>query len=155
MCEGFGVIVDRGLNVWFSEQDYGGDCSHSTTLEHLGWEDNADPFLRYFVRVQFPDWTAVSFEFDEEDTLPGWAEANRAEIQDRCIKVLEKHAPAGAEYEKVRDAAGAEYVKVRDAARAEYEKVCDAALAEYEKVLAAAWAEFTQAFAAIPGYVGA
>jgi len=165
MCKGFGVIVDRGLNVWFSEQDYGGDCSHSTTLEHLGWEDNADPFLRYFVRVQFPDWTAASFEFDEEDTLPGWAEEHRQEIQKRCTKVLEKLAAARAEYEKLCAPARAEYDKLCAPAWAEYEKLCDAAWAEYNKVRAAAWAEYkkvcapagaelTQVFAAIPGYVG-
>ena len=165
MCKGFGVIVDRELNVWFSEPVNTGDCSHAEILEHLGWEDNADPFLRYFVRVQFPDWTAASFEFDEEDTLPGWAEEHRQEIQKRCTKVLEKLAAAGAEYDKVRASAGAEYDKVRASARAEYEKVLAPARAEYEKVRASAWAEYkkvcapagaelTQAFAAIPGYVG-
>ena len=92
--------------------------------------------------MQFPDWTAASFEFDEEDTLPGWAEEHRQEIQKRCTKVLEKLAAARAEYEKLCAPAGAEYVKVRDAARAEYEKVCAAAGAEYEKVRDAAGAEY-------------
>ena len=67
MCEGFGVIVDRELNVWFCEPDKEGNCSHSLTLARLGWKENDDVFLRHFVRVQFPDWTAKSFEFDEED----------------------------------------------------------------------------------------
>ena len=154
MCKGFGVIVDRELNVWFSETDNTGDCSHAEILEHLGWKDNGDPFLRHFVRVQFPNWTAASFEFDEEDTLPGWAEEHRQEIQKRCTKVLEKLASALAEYDKLCAPAGAEYVKVRDAALAEYEKVRAAAWAEYKKVCAPAGAELTQVFAAIPGYIG-
>ncbi len=131
MCEGFGLIVDKELKLYFSEPDSDGDCSHSTTLNRLGWSDNTDIHLRHFVRVQFSDWTPESFEFDEEDTLPGWAENNREEILALSIKVLNKC----------------------DAARAEFEKVRDAAWAEYEKVRDAAWAELIRKFSKIEGYI--
>ena len=50
--------------------------------------------------------------------------------------------PAGAEYEKVQQAAVAQYEKVRQAAVAECEKVQQPAWAEYEEVRQAAWAEY-------------
>ena len=52
--------------------------------------------------------------------------------------------PAGAEYEKSRQAAWAEYRKVQQAASAEYEKVRQAAVAECEKVQQPAWAEYEE-----------
>jgi len=162
MCQGFGIIIDKDINLWFSEPDTDGNCSHSIIIERLGWRENEDPHLRSFVRVEFADWTPESFTFDETTTLPGWCENNRHEIRNKCVSLLEKCAPAyaeygkvcapawaeyekvcapaWAEYEKVRAPASAEYEKVCDQARAEYERVCDQAGAEYEKVRDQAWA---------------
>ena len=142
MCQGFGIIIDKDINLWFSEPDTDGNCSHSIIIERLGWRENEDPHLRSFVRVEFADWTPESFTFDETTTLPGWCENNKQEIQNKCVALLEKCAPAWAEYEKVCDQASAEYEKVRAPASAEYEKVCAPAWAEYEKVCAPAWAEY-------------
>ena len=153
MCQGFGIIIDKDINLWFSEPDTDGNCSHSIIIERLGWRENEDPHLRSFVRVEFADWTPESFTFDETTTLPGWCENNKQEIQNKCVALLEKCAPASAEYKKVCDQASAEYEKVCDQASAEYEKVCapayaeyekvrDQAYAEYEKVRAQAWAEY-------------
>ena len=166
MCEGFGGIVTRDGRVLFCEPDSDGNCSHSELLNRMGMPENNDPFLRHFVRFEFPDWTPGSFRWDEDDTLPGWVtDENKRD----CFKLLDRapawaeyekvcdaaraeyekvRAPAKAEYEKVRAPAWAEYEKVRDAARAEYEKVCDAAWAEYEKVCDAAWAEYEKVCAA-------
>jgi len=142
MCQGFGIIIDKDINLWFSEPDTDGNCSHSIIIERLGWRENEDPHLRSFVRVEFADWTPESFTFDETTTLPGWCENNKQEIQNKCVALLEKCAPAWAEYKKVRAQAWAEYKKVRDQAYAEYEKVCAPASAEYEKVCAPAYAEY-------------
>jgi len=166
MCEGFGLIVSKDLKVYFVEPNKEGDCSHSDILSRLGWKDNEDKFNRNFVRVEYADWKANSFRFDEENTLPGWAENNRDDIRTTCdgrlslcapalaeynkvrapaLAEYEKVcAPAWAEYKKVRDAAWAEYKKVRDAAWDEYNKVRDAAWDEYEKVRAPAWAEYNK-----------
>ena len=142
MCQGFGIIIDKDINLWFSEPDTDGNCSHSIIIERLGWRENEDPHLRSFVRVEFADWTPESFTFDETTTLPGWCENNKQEIQNKCVALLEKCAPASAEYKKVCDQAWAEYKKVCDQASAEYEKVCDQASAEYKKVCAPAYAEY-------------
>jgi hypothetical protein len=142
MCKGFGLIVGRELETYFCEPEISGNCSHTETLKRLGWKENEDVYLRSFVRVQFFDWTSGSFEFDEEKTLPGWAEEHRQEIQDRCTRILELCTPAWAEYVKVRDVAWAEYVKMSDVAWAEYVKVRDAA----HEILIEAWKT-------IPGYV--
>jgi hypothetical protein len=142
VCNGFGLIVDKNLYIYFVEPDATGDCSHSDILRRLGWRENVNRFLRNFVRVEFSDWTPESFSFDEDSSLPGWAEENKQEIKDKCIHALELCAPAWAEYEKVRAPALAEYEKVRDPALAEYEKVRDLALAEYEKVRNLALAEY-------------
>lgn len=166
MCMGFGCLVDKELNLYFSEPDSTGNCSHSQTLYRLDWKENDDQCLRHFVRVQFSDWMPDSFEFDEGKTLPGWCENEREAIRQGCVALLGRCAPAWAEYEKVCDQARAEYQKVRAMAWAEYEKVRGPALVEYYKVRAPALVEFNKmcalAYAAmtatlsrIPGYVAA
>jgi len=142
MCNGFGMIVSKDMKAYFTTPDSDGDVSHSEILKALGWEDTTNIHLRNFVRVECADWTIKSFRFDEDSTLPGWAEENKDEIVGFVKKALRRAAPARAEYEKVCDAARAEYEKVRAPARAEYEKVCAPARAEYEKVRAPAWAEY-------------
>jgi hypothetical protein len=140
MCKGFGAIVTKNLDLYFCEPDNEGDCSHTTILDRLGKQDNADSFLRDFVRVQCPDWTIASFEFDEDSSLPGWAD--EAAIATLVSKTLGKCALALAEYKKVHAPAWAEYKKVRALA-----------LAEYEKVRAPAWAEMITRLSKITGYV--
>ena len=116
MCEGFGGIVTQDGRVFFNEPDKDGDCSHSTVLERLKLKDSTGQFIRPFVRFQFPKWTEASFEWDEDDSLPGWV---TDEHKEAAVKTLLRIAPAYAEYVKVSDAAYAEYEKVRDAAYAE------------------------------------
>ena len=142
MCTGFGLIVSKELQVYFIEPAYSGNCSHSDILERLGWKENGNKFLRNFVRVEYPDWTADSFRFDEESTLPGWAENSRDDIRAKCESRLSLCAAARAEYERVRAAAWAEFEKVRAPA-----------LAEYDKVRAPAYAELITTFSRIEGYV--
>ena len=151
MCQGFGLIVTRDA-AYFVEPGFDGNVSHSEILRRLGWQDCSELIMRSFVRVEYPDWTEASFRFDEDSTLPGWADND--DIKQRCHTILSKCDAAWAEYEKVRDAAWAEYEKVRDAALAEYEKVRAPAWAEYEKVSDAAWADLIAKFALVPGYVG-
>ena len=112
MCEGFGMIISKEIKGYFIEPDSVGDISHSDILSRLGWKENTDKHLRKFVRVELPDWTISSFRFDENGTLPGWAESAKDDIVALVTKTLEKTAPAYAEYQKVRDAADAEYQKV-------------------------------------------
>ena len=140
MCDGFGCIIGKDLQLYFIEPDQGGDVSHSTILERLGWKENKNIHLRNFVRVECSDWTIKSFRFDEDKTLPGWVD--KEEIIKLVTKTLRRAAPAWAEYKKVTVPAWAEYKKVRDAALAEYKKVKDAAWAEYKKVTVPAWAEY-------------
>jgi hypothetical protein len=165
MCNGFGMIITKELKGYFCEPDTYGDCSHSETIKRLGIKENENQFIRNFVRVQCPNWKIGSFEFDEQSTLPGWAEENREEIVSMVGKMLKKAYQALAEYKKVSDTAlaeykkvldpaWAEYKKVSDTAWAEYKKVSDTALAEYEKVRDQALAEFIQKLSTIPGYVG-
>ena len=140
MCEGFGVIVTKDGRYLFCEPDADGNVSHSEILRRAGIKDNTDHFVRNFVRVEIPTWKIGSFRFDEESTLPGWADEDA--VKTRCDKLLKRVAPARAEYEKV-----------CAPARAEYEKVCDAAWAEYQKVCDAARAEFITKISTIDGYV--
>jgi hypothetical protein len=158
------MIVSKDMKAYFTMPDESGDMSHSDILRALGWKDNNDPFLRSFVRVQCPDWDIKGFEFDEQGTLPGWAEENRDEIIGLTKKALRKAAPARAEYEKVTAPARAEYEKVTAKAwaeyekvtakaRAEYEKVTAKARAEYEKVTAKAWARLHARLSKISGFV--
>ena len=131
------MIVSKDLKAYFTMPDNGGDISHSEILKALGWKENTNIQLRNFVRVQCADWKISSFEFDEMNTLPGWAEENKEEIKSLVKKALRRAAPALAEYEKVCDHALAEYEKVCDPAWAEYEKVRDHALARLHDKLSA------------------
>jgi hypothetical protein len=155
MCEGFAVIVDKELNLYFCEPEPDGDCSHSEILSRLGWRETGNAHLRRFVRVEYADWTPESIRFDENASLPGWCEANKETIHARCDRLLNRCAPAWAEYEKVRAPAWAEYAKatapawaeynkVRAPAWAEYNKVRDQALEECAQVFAQAWAEYNK-----------
>jgi hypothetical protein len=142
MCEGFGMIVTKEIQGFFCEPDSDGDCSHSTILERLGWKDNENQHTRNFVRIQCPDWHLKSFEFDEDSSLPGWAEESRDEIIALIKKTLRKAAPAYAEYQRVTAPAYAEYQRVKDTAEAEYQRVTAPAYAEYQRVTAPAYAEY-------------
>ena len=158
------MIVSSEIKGYFAEPDRDGNVSHSEIIRRLGWKENNDIHLRRFVRVECADWTINSFRFDEDSTLPSWADEYANEIMVMVNKTLDRVAPALAEYEQVLDAALAEYKRVLYAARAEYERVFDAARAEYEqvlyaaraendRVLDAAWAEMVRQMARADGYI--
>ena len=151
MCQGFGTIVTKNLDVYFTMFDDSGDIHHSNIIEALGIDENDNQFLRNFVRTENPDWTEESFHFDENDTLPGWVD--EVIVKDKVNRLLEKVSPIWAEYLKVRQSAWAEYEKVRRSAWAEYEKVQLAAWAEYEKVEQSARKQAQKKLRKISGYV--
>ena len=111
------MIVSKDMRAYFTTPDGDGNISHSDILAALGWKENTTYHIRHFVRVECEDWTIKSFRFDEEGTLPGWAEENREEIKSLVSKALRRAVRARAEYDKVSGAAWAEYEKVSDAAR--------------------------------------
>jgi hypothetical protein len=163
MCNGFGAIV-TAENVYFSEPDEDGNISHSEILRRLGWRENADPFVRRFVRVECADWTLNSFRFDENTTLPGWVD--EAEVQGRIAKILATCTTAGATYRAARATAWATYEAARATAWATYEAARATAGATYETTCATAWATYKAArapavanmiaaFTKIAGYVPA
>ncbi len=176
MCTGFGAIVTKNLDLFFCEPDAEGDCSHTKILERLKKDDSDSLFNRGFVRIECTDWTIQSFAFDEESSLPAWAEEGRDRIYNlvnktllacataraECEKVCatawaeceKARAPAWAEYEKARAPARAECEKARAPAWAEYEKVCAPAWAEYEKVCATAQELMITRLSTIKGYIG-
>ena len=134
MCNGFGLIVDKNLDVYFVEPDSEGDVSHSEILYRLGWNDSQDTYIRSFVRIEFPDWTPESFQFDEEDTLPGWAEERRVEIKDKCVDLLRSGCePAWQTYSEVYEAASAEYDKARDPLWDKFQQARNDAWEHWEK----------------------
>ena len=112
MCEGFGAVYYKTGKAFFTAPDKGGDIRHTAILAAVGRRDNKDQFNRTFVRIECPDWTINSFRFDEENTLPGWAEEAREDIMLWVEKTLSICAPAYAEYDRARDAACAEYNRV-------------------------------------------
>ena len=111
MCRGFGAIITKNLDLYFCEPDTDGDVSHSEILRRLQMPDSTNEHLRKFVRIQCPDWKVGSFEFDEERSLPAWADDGRDDIITLVQKTLVKCAPSWAEYEKVCGAALAKMVK--------------------------------------------
>jgi len=160
MCKGFGLIVSKELKLYFQEPDNYGDCCHSDILYALGWKDNEDQFIRPFVRVQFDIWIAANFEFDEDDTLPGWAEEYRDKIRIICIEKLAQCKPAYLEYRDVKDMALEKYNKKMDGYWKVHHVNCDdyddyrnTAFAEYCVVADTAKCALVTALAAIDGYV--
>lgn len=50
------------------------------------------------MRVQFPSWKEENFEPDEDGTLPGWAENNWGEVQQKATKLLQLVRPIREKY---------------------------------------------------------
>jgi hypothetical protein len=100
IAAGFGVLVGQGLSLFWIEENESGKISHSDIINRLGWNENADPFVRHFVRVEVPGWKMENFRYDECCTLPGWAENNGQEIEDAVRKILEKIIVVKTEHDK-------------------------------------------------------
>jgi hypothetical protein len=142
MCEGFGLIVTKDGRYLWCEPDRNGNCSHTEILKRAGIKENKDVHKRSFVRTQFSDWKAESFEFDENGTLPAWVD--EVIVKENCVKLLDRVYLFWAEYEKVVDTAWAEYLTVKATAWSEYKKLKANAMAEYLTVTATAWAEYNK-----------
>ena len=133
MCTGFGCLAGEDMRIRFIEPNRIGDIHHTEIIKRLGWKDTESIFLRGFVRVECPDWTIDSFHFDEESTLPAWAENGRDEIKNQVVKVLEKAAPIYEVFRRCIMDAQTKYLTETDTARTEYY----AKLSKYNDVSAA------------------
>ena len=153
MCNGFGMIISSEIKGYFTKPDMDGDISHTDILKALGWKENTDPILRRFVRIECSDWTMDTFRFDEENTLPGWAEDHTEKIVEIVRSTLSKAQPAYAEYKRICEPAEAEYKRIRETAEAEYKRICEPAYAEYNRIRKTAEAEFISSLSKITGYV--
>ena len=144
MCDGFGLIVDKNLDAYFIEPDDEGDVSHSDIIYRLGWNDNQDTYIRSFVRIEFPDWTPESFQFDEADTLPGWAEEHRDEIRDKCVKVLEICAPIREQRRQKIEAVEQEFNKVNEPAWTKRENKINAFIEKHPAMGDDFWEQYSK-----------
>lgn len=88
MCQGFGCLIDKMLNLYFIEPDANGDISHSEIIDRLGWEDNENAYLRDFVRIECSLWTEETIHFDKDTNLPGWAEHAHDEIINKATNLM-------------------------------------------------------------------
>lgn len=149
MAKGFVIIVTKD-RAQFIEPTMSGDVSYSWILKRAGIEEYRTPLRRHFVRVQFANWTEDSFLWDEDETLPIWA---NDEMEERCKKLLLRVAPIWNEFNKIRVQASDEFNKIYAPLLPEYKEGRALASAEYEKVYASALADMVKAFSAIPGYV--
>lgn len=93
MCEGFGMLIDKELNYFFVEPDTMGNVHHSEIFRRLCIKENDKIYNRRFIRIECPHWR-TAFNFDEPNTLPGWAEDKREEIQGIVNKVIKSISPA-------------------------------------------------------------
>ena len=142
MCKGFGTIVTKNMDVYFTMFDEVGDIHHSDIIEALGIEENRNPFLRSFVRTENPVWTTDSFRFDEPGTLPGWVEENKEIIRDKVNVLMLKSFPALKEYEAIQQQAWKEYKAIQQPALKEYEAIQQPAWKEYKAIKQQAWKEY-------------
>jgi hypothetical protein len=63
---------------------------HKILLGRLGWPENVDIYIRWFVRIEVLSWDMNRFRWDEGDTLPPWIGIWEDEIKDRCAKLNER-----------------------------------------------------------------
>jgi hypothetical protein len=89
VADGFGALCAQCLDLYWIE-DTGSGVSHSEILRRMGWEENNDVYVRFFVRIEIPGYLPRRFKFDESSTLPGWTENNLDEIKDKALKTLDK-----------------------------------------------------------------
>jgi hypothetical protein len=92
MCDGFGCIVTKQLDVFTIEPDCFNNVSHNEIVRRLGY-----PFPRSYceipqrkwVRVECKDWTMDSFRLDEPyEWRPAWADELKEEIYCAVSKSL-------------------------------------------------------------------
>jgi hypothetical protein len=182
MCSGFGIIIDKKLDLWFAEPDLVGDCSHTTILKRKGIVERSSVFTRPFVRVQYPGWSEDNFEFDELETLPSWALENGIEIHQKCDQLLgrcraayfsfaETIRPFRVQFEAINSDATLALRWVRTSCWSDDKLTCleqskkyDEAIAQYRAIIDPAFHKFmesareplkvlVQSWSSIPGFV--
>ena len=99
MCQGFGCIITRSGDIYFTSPDIKGDTSHSDIIYSDGFPRDlreADEKLRGeqrykrpFVRIESEDWTEKSIHFDEFD-LPAWVEGDGSEMLEQAKKLMSR-----------------------------------------------------------------
>lgn len=99
MSNGMAFLIRQNLLPVFIEEKMGYyDVDHPLILKRAGWKENTSAYVRFFVRVECPDWTMDSFKYDESNTLPAWAENQDEEIRYRVGRTLKKINAAHSEY---------------------------------------------------------
>lgn len=104
MAVGAGILVSQAIKCYWTDIDLNGNQNHRVLIRALGWRENTDARLRRFVRVEVKDWDMKNFSFDENGTLPGWAENNVQEIKDAVAKIIEKVAKVNEKFKADFDA---------------------------------------------------
>jgi hypothetical protein len=95
VADGLGVIVSQGLKLyWVEGALFTQGISHQTIISRMGWDNTNDgKFLRFYARVQVPEWKIGNFQWDDGGTIPAWAEKNVEDVKDAVYKLLAKVNP--------------------------------------------------------------
>ena len=151
MCNFFTAIVTKDGRVLFTKQD-----SHETIVERAKLKDTT-LLHRTWVRVEIQpkngSWGPVTV--DEQGSLPGWYEDDRAAFEDKVKETAEAVAPAKAAYNAARASAKAAYDAAVAPAEAAYHAAQASAYAAYDAALASAKAAYIDKIKTIPGYLHA
>jgi hypothetical protein len=155
MADGFGILIQQNLTGFWIEGDENDSISHSSILERLGWNENRNPIVRYFARVQVPYYEMENFEFDEGSTLPGWAENNVEEIKEVTRKILNKVKPIMKKYHdavwQLEQERGQAFVKNDGTYTAGL--LNSQVASKYNELIYKAKLDMIEAYKKIPGYV--
>jgi len=135
MCNFFSCVATRDGRILFTEQNH-----HSEIIMRANLRDT-DLHLRHFVRLEcVPPFDSVTV--DEQGTLPGWFENERASIEARVIELAKRVASAWEQYEAVERPAREQYQAVELSAWEQYKAVERPAREQYKAVKRSAWEQY-------------
>jgi hypothetical protein len=154
MSTGMAFLVGQDRSVYWTDEDIGSyNVVHEKTLERLGWSDreNVSEFVRFFVRVECPEWDIKRFRYDEAYSLPGWARGSDEEIRTLVGKLLEKINRVHVQFEQIRLVIEDKIDEIAKLDIPPDEKI--KAFDKLNEELAKARAEEIEGYKKIPGYV--
>lgn len=110
--------------------------------------------MRFFVRVQFPNYSARKFEYDEAWNLPSWVEGYRHEIKAVATSVLDAMNPIRRKFqEDLQKLRNERDSMMLNGSNVTANLINDQLIREYELAACKLRKDMIEQFKHIPGYV--
>lgn len=85
MCYGMGMVAVENGDIFWIEADSDGNVSHHKILSRGNMIDDESKI----VKIEFPEWTAQSFRFDNL-RMPEWAVETSESIKAKALRIFKR-----------------------------------------------------------------